>query len=153
MKTAVSIRNKAFKVAATGASLVAAQPAVAHETGCQTLTMIESRAVVSSRAKLGASQAEATHQMNRIVIPNESEWDENSKVRFGDLSREFALGSLSSAESAEFETLKTLRRRANPSRSFEQIKSDIEFHRAVQTAIAGLQQLIDHGTRIFRAET
>jgi hypothetical protein len=153
MKTVSSIRSKAFKVAATGATLVAAQGSLMHETGSHTFAEVESKAVVSSPAKLSTAPIEATAQANEIVFDTDAEWDGSAKERFNDLSRKFALGRLTPAQTTEYENLKILRRRENPSRSFEQIKADIEFHQAVRAAIAGLQQLIDHGTRTFRAET
>jgi hypothetical protein len=153
MKTPSSIRSKAFKVAATGATLAAAQGSFVHETGSQIFTEIESKAVVSSPVKLSTAPIAATTQANEIVFDNDSDWDDSAKERFNELSRKFALGRLTETQAAEYENLKLLRRRDNPSRTFEQIKADIEFHQAVRAAIAGLQQLIDHGTRTFRAET
>ncbi len=153
MKTASSMRNKAFKVAATGATLAVAQASLMHEMGNQILDEVESQAVVSSPVKFSSAPVEATTQTNAIVFDSDTDWDDSAKERFNDLSRKFALGRLTQAQAKEYQNLKILRRRENPSRSFEQIKSDIELHRAVQAAIAGLQQLIDHGTRTFRAET
>lgn len=153
MKTAASIRGKAFKVAATGATLAAAQGSLLYETGSHTFAEVESKAVVSSPVKLSIAPMAATAQANEIVFDNDAEWDDSAKERFNQLSRQFALGRLTPAQTTEYENLKILRRRENPSRSFEQIKADIEFHQAVRAAIAGLQQLIDHGTRTFRAET
>jgi hypothetical protein len=109
--------------------------------------------VVSSPVKLSIAPTAATAKSNEIVFDNDSEWDDSAKERFNQLSRQFALGCLTPVQTTEYENLKILRRRENPSRSFEQIKSDIEFHQAVRAAMAGLQQLIDHGTRTFRAET
>lgn len=152
MKPYPSIRNKAFKVAATGASLAIVQPVLVQETSGRTFAEIEPRAVASPSAKLVSAPAQATRQVTEVVIENEAVWDEDSTQRFGELSRKFALGRLTPAQTAEYEALKKLRRRANPTRSFEEIRADIELHRAVNAAIAGLQQLIDHGTRVFRAE-
>lgn len=153
MKTPVSIRSKAFKVAATGATLAAAQSSFMHQTGSHMIAEVESKAVVSSPVKFSTAPIAATAQANEIVFANDAEWDDSAKERFNELSRKFAQGHLTQAQAAEYENLKILRRRENPARTFEQIKADIEFHQAVRAAIAGLQQLIDHGTRTFRAET
>ena len=101
--------------------------------------------------KISIAPIAATAQANEIVFDNDAEWDDSAKERFNQLSQQFALGRLTPIQTTEYENLKILRRRENPSRSFEQIKADIEFHQAVRAAIAGLQQLIDHGTRTFRA--
>lgn len=153
MKTASSLRSKAFRVAASGVSLAAVQASTIHETGNQTLIEVESKAVVSAPIKFLATPADSTRQDHVIVLENETEWDGTSLDRFNELSRKFALARLTAAQATEYENLKTLRRRENPSRTFAQIKADIELHQAVHAAIAGLQQLIDHGTRTFRAET
>ena len=150
MKSFSTVTTKAL-VAVT-ASFAVANASQLNEVDCQNLAEIESDAVVSSPIKLSDTNVEITDQVIQI-FPDESEWDANAKLRFGELSRKFALDRLSKPELTEYENLKIQRRKENPSRTFEQIRSDIELHKAVQAAIAGLQQLIDHGTRIFRAET
>ncbi len=152
MKILAPIRNKAFSAAATGASLAVAQAATIQESGGGKSLTIDSKAVVSPSTKTAVPPAKTTPRVHRIAIEEEAEWSDAAQAKFRELARAHALGNMTGKQAAEFESIKELRRRATPSRTFEQIRADIELHAAVNAAIAGLQQLIDHGTRVFKAE-
>ena len=151
MKILAPIRNKAFSAAATGASLAVAQAATIQESGGGK-SLIDFKAVVSPSTMTAVPPAKTTPRVHRIAIEEEAEWSDAAQAKFRELARAHALGNMTGKQAAEFESIKELRRRATPSRTFEQIRADIELHAAVNAAIAGLQQLIDHGTRVFKAE-
>jgi hypothetical protein len=152
MKILAPIRSKAFSAAATGASLAVAQAATIQESGGGKSLTIDSKAVVSRNTKTAVPPVKTTPRVHRIALEEEAEWSDAAQVKFRELARAHALGNMTEKQAVEFERFKELRRRATPSRTFEQIHADIELHSAVNAAIAGLQQLIDHGTRVFRTE-
>lgn len=82
-----------------------------------------------------------------ISIPAEPEWDETSQGRFEELVEALAVhGQLSRTEEREFRSLKALRRKTHPSRTYEDIVADQELHEKVATAIEGLRNLINYAT-------
>lgn len=105
-------------------------------------------------ADLEAKVEDANSAVHIVAIPHQPEWDKSSASRFSELAGQFAVqGQLTESESKEYANLKSLRRRTNLSRSYDEIVADHELHIRVAEAIKSLRTLVDYATTTYPAAT
>ncbi len=80
------------------------------------------------------------------------EWDDTTESQWRELTKRFALGTITDEEMKSYDNLITARRRNIPSRTFEQIRADVELQRKVNATIAAINDLVNHGRRFDLAQ-
>lgn len=155
LETGMKFKTKDFGIVS---GLAASALLVSHhnETGKADIeSVVEADGVQAFESRLIFTAVEteiedASSAFHTVAIPHQPEWDQSSASRFSELAGQFAIqGKLNESDSKEYANLKSLRRRTNPSRSFDEIVADHELHIRVAEAIKSLRTLVDYATTTY----